>query len=179
VNDALRVHIHDEEREDLPEPQVMELQEVAGPDRVVLEEGAPGLAITGRAWRSKEALNRALGDPDAELQELPATVFGRTMSVASRQVRQKALTSTIRVRSSEVSCGRRTVRVATMSCCRRSAFSASSSARVRNASRASPAAADVGRTASLTATRKRLLELKLVGDITGSFRVPRYQRGYR
>jgi hypothetical protein len=31
VNDALRVHIHDEEREDWPEPQVMELQEIARP----------------------------------------------------------------------------------------------------------------------------------------------------
>jgi hypothetical protein len=55
-------------REDRHEPDIMELQKVAGPDGMVPEEGAPGLAIAGRAWRSKEALNRALGDADAELQ---------------------------------------------------------------------------------------------------------------
>jgi hypothetical protein len=31
VNDALRVRIHDEEREDRPEPDIIELQEVARP----------------------------------------------------------------------------------------------------------------------------------------------------
>jgi hypothetical protein len=84
VNDALAVHVHDEEREDRHEPDIMELQEVAGPDRVVLEEGAPGLAIAGRAWRSQEALNRALGDLDAELQELPANALGTPEPILSR-----------------------------------------------------------------------------------------------
>jgi len=90
------------------------------------------------------------------------TVFGLTMSVASRQVRQKALTNTMRVRSLVVSCGRRAVRLATMSCCRRRAFWASSSARVRNASRARPAAAEVGRNASLAHTPKRLATARSV-----------------
>ncbi len=84
VHDALRVHVHDEEREDWPEPDIMELQEVASPYRVVLEEGAPGLAIAGRAWRSKEALNRALGEPDAELQELTANALGTPEPILSR-----------------------------------------------------------------------------------------------
>jgi hypothetical protein len=62
----------------------MELQEVARPDRVVLEEGAPGLAIAGRARRSKEALNRAYRDRDAELQELTPDALGAPEAILSR-----------------------------------------------------------------------------------------------
>jgi hypothetical protein len=42
VHDSLRVHVEDEEREDGTEPDVVDLQEIAGPNRVVSEPGARG-----------------------------------------------------------------------------------------------------------------------------------------
>jgi hypothetical protein len=56
VNDALRLHIHDQEREDWPEPDIMELRNRT-PRPCSSEERAPGLAITGRRG-AEEALNR-------------------------------------------------------------------------------------------------------------------------
>jgi hypothetical protein len=76
VDDALGVHVNDEEREDRTEPDVVGLQEVAGPDRVVMEECAPALSVvwSRRPRASHVPLDRSLRDADAELQELAANV---------------------------------------------------------------------------------------------------------
>ncbi len=107
------------------------------------------------------------------------TVFGLTMRVASRQVRQKALTNTITARSMVVSFGRRAVRLATMSCCLRRAFSASNSARVRNQSRARPAAAEGGRSRSRSASRMRPAAAWKVASSTANTARSRSARGRR
>jgi hypothetical protein len=84
MNDALGVHVRDEEREDWQKPEIVNLEEVAGPDGMVAQESAPGLAIAGRPRCSKVALNRPLADPKAELQELPPDALGAPKTILPR-----------------------------------------------------------------------------------------------
>jgi len=66
----LRVDVDDEEREERTEPDVVGLQEVAGPHRMVAQEGVPPLAARRSRWsdRADVLLDCPLGDVDAELQ---------------------------------------------------------------------------------------------------------------
>ncbi len=68
VDDLLGVYVHDEEREQWPEPDVMDLQKIAGPDGVVGEKGLPALPVS--CWPDGEdvPLDGALGDSNAELE---------------------------------------------------------------------------------------------------------------
>jgi hypothetical protein len=72
VDDLLRVHVDHEEREEGAEPDVVDLQEVTRPNGVVAQEGPPPLAVARRTHAAEVALDGALGDPDAQLQEFPA-----------------------------------------------------------------------------------------------------------
>src|SRR5215213_9854995 len=86
-----RAEVDDEEREERPEPQVDDLEEVAGPDRrgVVADEGGPRLpAPPGprRPRRAHVALDGALADPDAQLQELAADALGAPQAVLCGQL---------------------------------------------------------------------------------------------
>jgi hypothetical protein len=78
VHDTLGVHVDDEERKDGPEPHVVDLQEIAGPDRVVTQERVPRLTEVRlrRPGSAHVLLGRALGDADAELEKLTAHPFG-------------------------------------------------------------------------------------------------------
>src|SRR5690606_39516268 len=58
--DLLRVHVHDEEREDGPEPNIVHLKEIAGPYRMVVEEDTPLLPIARWAYRADVPLDRSL-----------------------------------------------------------------------------------------------------------------------
>ena len=66
----LRVDVDDEEREERTEPDVVGLQEVAGPHRMVAQEGVPPLAARRSRWsdRADVLLDCPLGDVDAEPQ---------------------------------------------------------------------------------------------------------------
>src|SRR5258708_26468387 len=86
MHDALRVHVDDEEREDGTEPDVVDLQVIAGRDRVISQECAPALsgAPTGGPRASHASLDRALRDADAELQELASNPFRSPEPVLGR-----------------------------------------------------------------------------------------------
>src|SRR5690606_27093915 len=70
VHHLLRVHVDDEEREQRPRPDVVDLQEIASPDGVVGEERLPGPTITRWSHGHDVALDGALGNAKAELQQL-------------------------------------------------------------------------------------------------------------
>src|SRR5207302_137696 len=77
VDHPARAERDDEEREERAEPEVDDLEEVAGLDRpgMVADEGGPSLPTAlgpRRARRAHVPLDRALADPDAQLQELAA-----------------------------------------------------------------------------------------------------------
>lgn len=74
VHHALGVDVDDEEREDRPEPDVVRLQEVAGPDGVVSQEAVPALAPRwgGGSSAAHVPLNGSLRNADAEVQQLAA-----------------------------------------------------------------------------------------------------------
>jgi hypothetical protein len=69
LNDPARAEIDDEEREDRPEPDVVELQKVACPDltTVIFEKGGPGLSC---AIRSPDPANVILDRPLADVPTL-------------------------------------------------------------------------------------------------------------
>ena len=73
MDDPPRADLEDHEREDPPEKHIVCLQEVAGPDvpAMIAEKGAPGLpAGSGTPCRARVLLDRALGVPDAEFEQL-------------------------------------------------------------------------------------------------------------
>ena len=74
VHHSLRIDMHDEEREDWSKPDVVSLQEIAGPNRMVSQEGAPILPAREFRWSGlgHVTLDRALRDSDAEFQEVAA-----------------------------------------------------------------------------------------------------------
>jgi hypothetical protein len=83
VHDALGVHVDDEERENGTEPYVVDLKEIAGPDRVVSQERAPGLSATRSCGphAAHAPLNRSLRDSDPELQEFASDALGSPQPV--------------------------------------------------------------------------------------------------
>src|SRR5690606_3560298 len=76
VDHLLRVHVHDEEREDGPEPNIVHLKEIAGPDRMVVEEDAPLLPIARWAYRADVPLDRSLRHSQSQLQQSSAVLLG-------------------------------------------------------------------------------------------------------
>ncbi len=84
VYDAPRAKLGNDEGEEWPKENVGHLEEIAGPDvsGVVAEEGGPGL--TRWSWwpsLSHVALNRALGDLDADLEQFAADALGTPETV--------------------------------------------------------------------------------------------------
>jgi hypothetical protein len=87
VHDLPGPVLHDEEREDGLEQHVVQLEEVAGPDivRMVLKERLLGLsALFGRQRPLHVLLDRALADPDSQLEQLAADAFSAPKRVVSR-----------------------------------------------------------------------------------------------
>ena len=74
VHNSPRIDVDHEECEDRPEPDIVGLQEVASPNRMVLQECAPSLSVREFRWSGPGhiSLNRALRDSDAEFQEFAA-----------------------------------------------------------------------------------------------------------
>ncbi len=83
MHHALCIHVDDEEREDGTEPDIVHLQEIAGPDRVVSQECPPALSAVRSRWprASQVPLDRALRDANAEPQELASNAFGSPEAV--------------------------------------------------------------------------------------------------
>ena len=79
----------DEEGVDLPEQEVVGLDEIAGPRSVgvVSQEGGPRLAATAGASDGPHVLlDGALTDFDAQLEEFPADALGTPESAAAGHV---------------------------------------------------------------------------------------------
>ncbi len=74
MDHALGVHVDDEEGEQRPEPNVVDLQKVTGPNGVVAQERLPALTPMRCGWCSSVhvSLDSALGDTDSELQKFTA-----------------------------------------------------------------------------------------------------------
>jgi hypothetical protein len=76
VNYRAATKVEKEEHEDLAEPDVIGLDEVAHPDRVVAQEGRPALAVAGTPRGSHVLLDGSLADAVPELEELAANPLG-------------------------------------------------------------------------------------------------------
>ena len=86
MDHALGVHVDDEEGEKRQKPDVVDLKEITRPDRMVVKEGGPSLTAM-RCRRSSSAhiaLDSALGDAHAELQQLAADSLRSPIDVLSR-----------------------------------------------------------------------------------------------
>jgi len=85
VDDAPGVHVDDEEGEDRTEPDVVGLQEVAGPNGVIAQKRRPALSTmgSGGSCAPHVTLDRPLRDADAEFQELTANALGSPEPVVS------------------------------------------------------------------------------------------------
>jgi hypothetical protein len=77
VHNSLRIDIHDEERKDGPKPNVIDVQEIAGPNRMVSQKCAPSLAARefGYSAFGHVSLDCSLCDSDAKLQKFAAYSF--------------------------------------------------------------------------------------------------------
>jgi len=78
VNDFAGLDVDHEESEQWPKPNVIDLQEIAGPNSVVREKRFPTLPMRQR-WSTHfphVSLNRAFGDGDPELEKLTSDPFG-------------------------------------------------------------------------------------------------------
>ena len=83
VNDFAGLDVDHEESEQWPKPNVIDLQEIAGPNRVVREKRLPTLPMR-RRWSTHfpdVSLNRAFGDGDPELEKLTSDTFGSPEAV--------------------------------------------------------------------------------------------------
>ncbi len=89
MDDAARAEFGDDERKERPEEQVMDLEEVAGPDvaGMVAQEGSPRLP-TRPGWTclAHVALNGPLRDLDPNLQQLTTDAFGTPQPVIDRHL---------------------------------------------------------------------------------------------
>ena len=77
VHNALRIDINHKERKDRPKPDIVSLQEIAGPDRMVSQERSPALAArkVGRPDLGQVSLDRPFRNSDAKLQQFAAYSF--------------------------------------------------------------------------------------------------------
>ncbi len=78
VNDFAGLDVDHEESEQRPKPNVIDLQEIAGPNGMVRQKCLPALTIRWR-WRtsaSHVSLDRAFGDGDPQLEKFAADALG-------------------------------------------------------------------------------------------------------
>lgn len=92
VNDLSPPEVQEEESEDLSEPDVVGLGEIAGPDHVVSEERGPALSVARRLRRGHVPLHSALADADPELEELTANALGAPSRVLCRHLSNQSRT---------------------------------------------------------------------------------------
>jgi hypothetical protein len=92
VNDLAPPKVDEEEHEDLAEPDVVRLDEVARPDHVVSEERGPALSVVRWLRRGHVALHSALADADPELEELTANALGAPPRVLCRHLSNQSCT---------------------------------------------------------------------------------------
>jgi hypothetical protein len=88
MHDALRAQLDDEEREERLEEQVMDLEEVAGPDLLgmVPEEGGSGLAArTVRMRLTHISFDGPLRDLDIELRPVTFDAYSLTRTGQRRR----------------------------------------------------------------------------------------------
>lgn len=84
TNDFSGVYVDDEEREERPKPNVVHLEKIARPDRMIAQECAPSLAIARRAYGTHVTLYAPLRDADAKLEKLSSDAFGTPRPVLAR-----------------------------------------------------------------------------------------------
>src|SRR5664280_1487127 len=83
VDNFASLDIDHEEGEQRPKPNVIHLQEIAGPNRVVRQKRLPALPMRQR-WRTcapHVPLDRAFGDGDPEFEKLTPDTFGSPKAV--------------------------------------------------------------------------------------------------
>ena len=85
VHDSPRIDIDDEEREDWSEPNIVGLQEIAGPSRMVFQEGAPILSARELRWSGLDhmSLDRALCDSNAKFEKFATYSLGTPKDIFS------------------------------------------------------------------------------------------------
>ena len=83
VNDFAGLDVDHKKGEQWSKPNIVDLQEVAGPNRMVRKKRLPALPMRQR-WRTHSPhvpLNGAFGNGDAELEKLTSDTFGSPEAV--------------------------------------------------------------------------------------------------
>jgi hypothetical protein len=85
VHNALRIYVDHEERKDRPKPDVISLQEIAGPDCMVSQKCAPSLAARESRWSDfgHVSLDCPFRNSDTELQQFAAYSFRSPQDIFS------------------------------------------------------------------------------------------------
>ena len=104
VDDRASPKVEEEEHEDLAEPDVVGLHEVARPRDVIPQEGRPALPVAAGPRATHVPLDGSLADADAELEQLAAEALRAPARIAgghlSDKRRTRARGSTRRPRAS-------------------------------------------------------------------------------
>jgi hypothetical protein len=82
VDDPAAPKVEEEEHEDLAEPDVVGLYEVARPRDVIVQEGGPALPVASRSHTRHVPLDGSLADTDTKLEELAADALGTPARIA-------------------------------------------------------------------------------------------------
>src|SRR6266403_4177779 len=86
VNDLSATEVEEEEHENLAEPDIVRLNEVARPGDVVAQERRPALAVASGPGTADVPLDGSLADADAELQQFATDALGAPARVARRHL---------------------------------------------------------------------------------------------
>ena len=86
MNDLSAAEVEEEEHENLAEPDIARLDEVARPGDLVAQERRPALAIALGPGTMDVPLDGSLADADAELQQLATDALGAPARVARRHL---------------------------------------------------------------------------------------------
>src|SRR5207249_11072721 len=82
VDDRASPKVEEEEHEDLAEPDVVGLHEVARPRDVIPQEGRPALPVAAGPRATHVSLDGSLADADAELEQLAAEALRAPARIA-------------------------------------------------------------------------------------------------
>src|SRR5206468_11688828 len=92
VDDRASPKVEEEEQEDLAEPDIVGLHEVARPRDVIPREGRPALPVAAGPRATDVPLDGSLADADAELEELAAEALRAPARIAGGHLSDKRRT---------------------------------------------------------------------------------------
>lgn len=89
MNHLARAQVDDEEREQRPEPHIIDLKKIARPGGVVAQKRSPTLTVVRWTYVSDVALNGSFREADTQLEEFAPNALGAPRPIRRRHVADK------------------------------------------------------------------------------------------